>query len=518
MKKLLLLLCFFVISGHGVGQENLPLEEKLAGFYQRKQYENAEKLLREHLETVPKDVERRVELAGLLKYTGKTEAAIAILQKGMQDKEDDSNLLWKLGLLHLERGNDGPNISRSGGTVAYSPSKMTDEEEADWKKKEFKKAAQTFRKMLTYHPDNESITESLVQGLQGFLPPAELHEEVAKLAEQFPENLEIGLLRVEGLRAAKQWEDASLIIEKFLEGSPRQGKLHRSQAKIFEEWGKKKQAEEAETKANFYSWMPPFAKVAYSKENATRVTALSTKNEELKEIVDRLLEEKSQISDELMAAVCFHHLAHGEIENSCFAELEKRGRGDLLVALVENAQSICTAREGGRALANMKHPKALTLLSQMVASDQRPMWIVDAAGSLEVLGDPEAVTILSETVDPDFRESDRQRGEEEADFMHNGPLNNRLRCILALGAFDTEKSRQTLAKAVSNPELAMTSQFALYRLTRDEKHLEKGMSLIQKDSSTFRYRIIPYLLKLEDEKATEAVTQWQKKRPQKKEE
>jgi len=158
----------------------------------------------------------------------------------------------------------------------------------------------------------------------------------------------------------------------------------------------------------------------------------------------------------------------------------------------------------------MKHPEALRILSHMVVNDQRPVWTTNAAGALETLGDEQAVKILIETADPGFKEADRQRSKEDADFMGEGPYFNRLRCLLALGSFDTDESKKALKEATKNPELAMVSKIALYRLTKEEKHLKKGFELVT-DGSVFELMVVPYIeRKIKDAKSLAALKTWQK--------
>ena len=507
---------YLVLGGLTQAQESEEaapdLDQKLTEFYHRKQYDDAEKLLRGFLEGSPENVECRLKLAGLLNYVGKVGESIRIMEEGLAVKESPE-LLWSLGHVWMDRGDDGPNVTRSGGTVTYHPSKMTDEEEEEWKQVEFAKAVDAFRRLLVIDPENSRTASQLVIALQGAVPAQVILEEVNGLALRFPENIEIGLKKIEGLIAEKELKQARALLDGFLEENPREQRLLEKQAEIIEVEGDPETAKKIRKQIAFYQWMPPFAKTEYSPQIADLITTLQSSQDDCKTVVERLLVEKSTSSDELLAAVCFHHLSHGPVENSCFAELEERGRGDLLLALVENPQSICTVREGGRALARMKHPKAFEILTQMLPGDQRPLWISDAATSLELLGDPRAVGILIETADPSFKESERQRSEDEAGFMGEGPLNNRLRCLLALGGFDTQESREALLLGTKNPELALVSEFALYRLTKDLKHFEKGISLVRDDDFIFRHQILPYLEKMKNPEVTQRLVQWKKKNP-----
>ena len=516
------MICFMLNSSLAAQENKEPtdLDEKLEELYQRQQFDDAAKILSDHLKVAQGDNKRRIELFRLLDYVGKTEEGIKILQAGITNKEDDKEsdkeLLWYQAQTWLARGDDGPNVSKSGGTVTYHPSKMTDEEEQAWKEAEYKKAADAFRKVLKNSPDYEPAAEFLVRSLKSGSNAKELKGDVAgeveAIAKKFPENTKIGLLYCDLLIGKKDLEQAIEKLNGFLEKTPRNAHVFRKLATVYKAKKDDALARESLAKAAVYDWMPPFAKTEFSPELARSIVALQTNEDRAKliKMIKGFIADKTQASTDLMAAVCWHHLAHGAIENSCFEELERRGEGDLLVSLVENARSICTAREGGMALARMKHPEALRILSHLVVNDQRPVWINNAAGALETLGDERAVKILIETADPKFKEADRQRSEEDAKFMQHGPYHNRLRCILALGAFDTDESKKALALATRNPDLALVSEFALYRLTKDDKHLKKGMKLANKES-VFEFMVARYIERaIKDEKSLAALKAWRK--------
>jgi len=330
--------CF--ILGSPIAAQEPNLDKKLEGLYQRQQFKDAAKLLTEHLKVSAGDNERRIELYRLLDYIGKSEEGIKVLQKGLRKKETDNELLWYLGQAWLARGDDGPNVSRSGGTITYHPSKMTDKEEKAWKKVEYQKAADAFRTLLKNEPEYEKTAELLIRSLQGGFTPKELGGEIETLAKRFPSNLKIGLLHSDILIEKKELLKATELLNRFRKKSPRNGAIYRKLAEIFQLEKKDNRAKESLAKASFYEWMPPFCKVEYSLELAKKIQFLQTNRDrlKLKEMVTGLIAEKTQASTDLMAAVCWHHLAHGLIENSCFEELEQRGEGDLLVNLIGECQ------------------------------------------------------------------------------------------------------------------------------------------------------------------------------------
>ena len=491
----------------------LSIDEKLEGLYQRQQFSDAEEILREGLEAEPEEKKWRVELARLLDHLGKSEESIKVLKDGLQGDEGDSELLWYLGQAWLARGDDGPNVTRSGGVVTHSPSQMTDEEEAAWKKAEYLKATGAFREVFKNNPNYEKGVEVFVRALKGALPATELEKEVKSLSERFPENLQLILHHSDALIASKEPERALEPLMEILEKEPRNVIVHRKLAEVYEASGKEQLAEDSLGRANFYEWVPPFMEMVFSKESSEKIVNLTKEDANLAELVEQLIAEKGQASTDLIATVCWHHLAHGAIETACFEELVNRGEGDLLVSLMENAQNVWTSREGGRALARMKHPKALQILSDLVKEDQRPVWFFDAAGALDILGDQRAVAVLAKTADPGFNESSRQGLEDEAKFMSDGSYNNRIRCILALGAFKGEEAKLALTEAAKSPELSMASEFALYRMTKDEKHLQKGFALVE-DTQSFRHIMKTYIEeKIGDKKSLEALEAWEKQNP-----
>ena len=130
---------------------------------------------------------------------------------------------------------------------------------------------------------------------------------------------------------------------------------------------------------------------------------------------------------------------------------------------------------------------------------------MDIAGSLDELGDPRAVGPLVQVVDP-----------ANAEPMGMGPTTDRgaarARAALALGAFDTPEARRALEQGAKNPQLAPYCIAALYRLSRDPKHLaalEKMVSERDLPSSRLGYYLNS---KVGTPEAKQLAEYWRKKR------
>ena len=470
---------------------------------------DAVKLLEARLKTHPEDHDARVLLANADSHNGEMDKAVATLEAGLKDTKADTELLWYLGHKRMQLGEDGPNVTRTRGTVSYGPSKLSKEEETAWQKKQWSLAVEAWRKFLKYSPEHEKAARFAARSLAGWKGEGHL-KELAELQKRFPDNAGIGLSYAEALLAAGKPEEALKTAQRQTKLQPRSAAAWTAQAKVLKALDKKYEAADAGARATFYEALPGCAPLEYSPETAARLAAME---EDPATESKKLIADKSEQSNLLMAVLCWRHMAHGPVEDSCFAELAAREKGGLLCDLAEEGQSICTYRGCCRGLALLKHGRALEVISRFLPGDTNPVFKIEAAESLALLGDGRAVPLLVKTMAPAFREKDRQRPEQEEGFMGDGPLLNRMRCALALGSFDKPESRQALTEGAKNPDIAPCCEAALYRLTKDAAHLKAAEAAAATAGDKARYShllLAPFLSEMDAPEAKEAANRLRK--------
>jgi Flp pilus assembly protein TadD len=444
----------------------------------------------------PEDNDARVLMARVHSHNGEVEKATALLEAGLNGAKSDMELLWYLGHMRIQLGEDGPNVTRTRGTVSYAPSKMTKEEEAAWQNKQWGMAVETWRKFLSHSPDHEKAAQFAARALAAWKGSDHL-KHLGELCERFPDNSNVALSYAEALVSAGKPENALATAQRQTKAQPRSAVAWSMQAKVLKALGKIDEGTDAAARAAFYESLPACAALEYSPKTAARLAAME---ENPRAESEKLIADRSEESSHLMAVLCWRHIAHGPVEDSCFAELAARKQGDLLCDLAEEGQSICTYRGCCRGLAKLKHPRAFDVISGFLPGDTNPVFYIEAAGALALLADDRAVPLLVKTLAPGFREKDRQRPEQEEGFMGDGPLLNRVRCGFALATFDTLAVRQALAEGAKNPDIAPCCVASLYRLTKDStqlKALEAAMTKAGDKARYFRTGVVALLSEMD---------------------
>ncbi len=83
-----------------------------------------------------------------------------------------------------------------------------------------------------------------------------------------------------------------------------------------------------------------------------------------------------------------------------------------------------------------------------------------------------------------------------------------VRAALALGSFDTVPSKFALEKGLQNDQIAPACQAALYKLTKDEKHLKAVGAVLLKKEYQGAYLLAKFLNAMKDDKARAVSEAW----------
>ena len=105
-------------------------------------------------------------------------------------------------------------------------------------------------------------------------------------------------------------------------------------------------------------------------------------------------------------------------------------------------------------------------------------------------------------------------GDEDR-LLRGGRRAARIRAALALGSFDTTASIRALADGVANDQIAVACHAALYRITKDEKHLREVIQAFEKDNTQGLYLVASFFHAMNDGPAKQAAVAWRKAREEK---
>jgi tetratricopeptide (TPR) repeat protein len=405
--------------------------------------------------------------------------------------------------------------------------KHDEKAEAKYKQEHLKLAAAAYRKALLARPSSTNAAASLASVYAQLSDKEGALATWKELCEKRPGNAAFLLGLAEAQKAAGKLDVAAATAGKALAADPRLAPAHTLLAEHHRAAKRIAEAEACEHKAEFYTWMPPFTTTRYSQAGYEIYRLLSmvrlSDNEEAwkklgakrEKLIRDLAARESWESAEYLAALCWHHSDHGQLEELAFASIEKRGARaiPLLVALMKNARSTCTIRQAGHALARLKAPQALELLAPMLPQDIRPVFNIDVAGALDVLGDARAVPYLVRMLNPSYHAPETNRDEDPMMYGMGREM-ARCRAALALGAFDTEASRQALTEGTGHPKLGLFCHAALYRLTRKKEHFKKVTKALTEDDLE-AFLLVPYLEKTGTEEARAFAEKWKKEHPDK---
>jgi len=446
--------------------------EEAETLVQQGRVDEALRLLGEQLDKTPGDRKLRSTYGWYLNWDGQPDKAVATWRAGLTNEATDVRLWWNIGKLRARQAKDGATVTHRRGMVSYSPSRDKAKEAATVKRW-YGEAIEAYEKALELGTDDAKgdIRMSLAEMYQKLNRRADARNVWERLVERSPDEPRF----LVGLAAMQEGDERVKTLGRVIKVAPTHAEAHFKLAEHYRAAGDAEKAEHHRKRSAFYEWMPPFARTRYTDAHYETFMQLHLEDGGLFgaegpprriPVIESLLKQDDAAATELLAAVCYHHTDHGDVENRIFAELEKRGADEVLIALIHNAQSTCTARSAAHALARRKSPKAFDLLVRMLPNDRRPTWHMDVAGALATLGDERAVEHLIRELAPDQKITADKSADQSSAW---GYLVARHRATVALSAFGTPAATDALRRGVNNPQLKTTCLAGLYRQSPSPK-------------------------------------------------
>lgn len=479
--------CLFILFT-SVYAEEVPSVEKFTEKLQQGEIDLTLEKLKKVIKENPQLVEHRILTARVLIYTGEPLTAAKTLEEGLTQTEKDLNILWLLTQIHKELGEDGMFVKKSRGSVQYSPN-SDEKKDAAFKSKHKNLALEAIDKALKINPGDIDFSREKAETLSSLGKHKEAAEEYIQLSRQKPDDLSLKKSLAGTYSKAGEVQKASETYKAILEIDPQYSAAYKFLAKLASENKQPQEAEQLNAKAEFYTWLPPFCKIKYSQENLEIYKVLSTqKTKERTDLLAKLNESKSPEALAFLAALCSHHSDHGSVEDKAFETLSKGGDtgAQLLLKLLENAGSTCTAKSAIHMLGVLKNETGLEHALNMLPRDTRAFWHMDIAEALVKYNSDKAVDPLIKMVNVDH--VFKKLKEEDNPMMHQeGILDARIRALIALGHFKNQKVKvsHVIERGLKNPQLNIAALAAKYRFSKDatvKKELTE-MLLANKESS-----------------------------------
>jgi tetratricopeptide (TPR) repeat protein len=469
----------------GIATQGSGPTEQAQEFVNQGNLDRAIQLLRNHLSKNAKDVQAREFLGRILDFDGRPDEAVAEWEKGLNGSQADFPLLMAIGETRHRQGIAGPTISRRRGTILATPSKNEADEER-FKRSHLAQAATAYEKASKLRPNEPEVARALayVYSQQNkHDSAAEIWKSVVKMEPAIGENY-LGLALE--TRETGRSDEAAGYAKQAINLNPRLAGAHEALAEYHKKKGHAAEADQERNRAEFYDRLPSFCTLVYSDDN---LKALESLNQEAS--VRKLAQDPSRRAAEFLAVLCWSH-PHNRLETEAFEALEARGAETtpLLRALLEGARSTCTIKSTAHILARRKDDGIFDYLVRMLPGDLRGFGMdMDVAGSLDDLGDPRAVGALTRVLNPEGAVAAQETG------LLTDRTSARARAAMALGAFNTPEARRALDAGTGDPAISAYCLAALYRLTKDPKHLAVLEKSIGPDSDYKTYVVGNYLLK-----------------------
>ncbi len=446
-------------------------------------------LLMAHLETFPDHAPVRMMAASVLDWDGRPMEGIELLREGLA-LDDGYFACWELiGDLEVQLGEDGNTVVRRQGHVTYSPEEDP-EGNAAFKAEHLALAVEAYQRAHELDPAGVEVWFKYAYALEltGDLDGSitELQGALEVWSSPAATDHLAGLLDRAG-----RGEEALALWKEVLEQDPRNAQAWLAMANQAGRAGDEEGERLGIDKANFYNWLPGFSQLEFDEEAYAAVRLLAgweegepaeQKPEPRAALIRELVETDTDASSELLAAICYHHSDHGELEDLAFEALGSRGARaqELLLELAMRGGSSCTIQQSTAILARNKNSAVLPLLLELLPGDQRPIFSMDIAGALDALGDPAAVPALVDLMAPG-RFDEMPDRDDELFMMASGRLLARQRAAMALGALDVPESRAALEEGLTNEQLSSFCHAALFRLDGKARDRKVVAAALQQD-------------------------------------
>ncbi len=461
---------FFLLLCFGSSAYSQHSIDNIVELLNHRELTTARKLLSENLVYNAEDMDSRLLLGSLTDYFGDSEDAIKIWSEGLRNTEDDYPFYLNIGEIRFRQGIKGMNVKfRKGRIELLNQADST--KDADYKFSMLKLASEAFEKAHSLHPyEDEPLIHlgKLYDHLRNYEKSIIFW---SKLTEMYTSHEEYWVKLGNAALNLRNYDKAFFSFNHAIELNPYYSPAYDGLSDYWLALENIEQAELATQKGAFYSWLPAFCTMEYSKENYRIYELINfggnkwdSKGKE--KTVRSLLQDKSQTSTKFLATVCYYHEVHGELEKAIMKELAKRDKFSLymLMTLARHTEYLCTIDHALKELIQVRPAGMLDLLVELLEKDQLEEETIHIAEYMGELGNEQAVLPLIALLNPTFHSSKEN--------SHLGEIKARQRAALALANFPHAHIIKVLENGLGNPDINAFCAASLYKITLDEKYLK----------------------------------------------
>lgn len=411
-------------------------------------YEKARQWLNVKLSENPELEDVRVHGAGWLWEVGKREWAIAMIDATPEILHASGRLSKMSAVLHLQLAQDGPNLVRTRGMVAYTVPDGSDEE--PWIKEQFALAEAS----ATIFLDSKMDTEGAVNLLLKIYAVQAKWNDVLELANEYLKTVraspDLIAYEAQALHKVAQHRKAQALAQSSLKKHPKHIRLLETLAESSKALGQLQVAEKARDANLFYRFLLPDSQLSYRPElgKLTRMLSESIGQGETNGFQSSLMatsQLQANAAAELLAAFVRHH-THDGAEKAALLALESIGTEShpVLFRLIARAQSVCTIRETAAVIARQKAAGAFPVLIDLLDKEQHEFEPMEIPHALAVLGDKRAIPALAKIVS-----------------SGNSRDLRLVSATVSLGVLGGKSARKVLKEAAKNPKTRKAAEVAL---------------------------------------------------------
>lgn len=282
---------------------------------------------------------------------------------------------------------------------------------------------------------------------------------LSKLSENEEYADDASLLIVDNYVGLENYNEAEKKLKRLEEKYPRSPKIQGKFSELYEISGDEEKLEIAELKSNFFSWVPEFCDLEYSKGNYETILFFLSKNDAEKKIKKLEKLQDNENAADIYLTVLNAHANHGNgVEEKAKELLIEIGSPVVpkTISLLYNARSTCTVTKAASILAEIKDPRGWQpMVDYLPRMENMPFTMIPPEVPAQIIkfDKEKGLTVLLEWIKDQLDEqesnSDGPMGELGGIFSASsiyGPLSSYSKKEIRKAANDLEYSEDQIEK------------------------------------------------------------------------
>ena len=193
---------------------------------------------------------------------------IDIIEKGISKLGPQPDLILRRGYMNLEMAELGTSRKDIDGNSVFLPkSKSLSYDEEDFKRKNYELALEDFKYISDTYQARENeiyITGYIYQQLEDYTAS---NEYLRKLENSKEYSATVTLTIIDNLIHMKDYDKAEKSLEAMEKINPRNPDVYEKYVSLYKASGNDEKLDECKSKSSFYSWVPEYCDLSYTKDN-----------------------------------------------------------------------------------------------------------------------------------------------------------------------------------------------------------------------------------------------------------